>query len=84
MNYMSAKEAKIMLINDEHLMETSEVSKRMGINAKMVRELIKYGLLPAIRFRRTNKVVYSQFVDFLQKYTGKDIYDVLEAAKAAK
>lgn len=66
---------------EEHLMETSEVAVRMGVNRHFVHELIKFGLLPAISFTRKHKVSYLRFVEFLRRYEGMDLCIALRRAK---
>ncbi len=74
---------KSLQIGDEHLMTTSEVAARMGVNIKFARDLIKAGLIPSLRFRKHSKVSYSRFVEFLKKHEGEDLYLLLDKAQLA-
>ena len=60
---------------DDVLYTVSEVSKLIKCNTNYVYDLIRKGLLPALKLG-SYKVRKAALLDFLEKYEGKDLTDL--------
>lgn len=60
---------------DKMLYSVKEVSATLGVNVHIVYELIKKGLLPAMKLGSL-KVRKKTLDDFLEKYDGMDLSDL--------
>lgn len=60
---------------DDVLYTVSEVSKLIKCNTNYVYELIRKGLLPALKLG-SYKVRKAALLEFLEKYEGKDLTDL--------
>lgn len=63
----------------DRLMSTKEVAERLGTGTPMVMNMIRTGMLPAIRFRTVSKIRKASFEKFLNDWDGKDILTEVDA-----
>ncbi len=63
---------------NDYLLGSDEIAKRLGCNRNFVGALINSGLLRALRFGRTRKVRNSTLNEFLKKYEGYDLHELVK------
>jgi len=71
-------------VDEERLMSIHETAAKMGCSQQLVRDLIHYGYLRALRFGRNQKVIYSTFVSFLHEHDGQDVIQLVSGRKEAE
>ena len=69
-------------MENDYLLGTDEIAKRLGCNRNFVGDLINSGLLNALRFGRTRKVRNSTLNQFLQKYDGCNLHELVKKTPA--
>lgn len=77
------EEQKSIDPNLDYLMETPEIAKLLGCNKNFVGELIKYGLLTALKFNRIRRVRKTTFNKFLEDFDGCDLHELVQSKKIA-
>ena len=70
-----------IFINDDadRLMSMEETASRLGTSRNFIKRLTDAGLLPSLVFKaRRRRISKISFNEFVKKYQGYDLYEVLE------
>lgn len=65
----------------DRLMNVEEVAARIKCGPDIVRALIRYGLLKAVKIKSRYRIRSFRFNQFLEELEGRDLYKILEEAK---
>lgn len=75
------KEKLLTSYDGDQLLGIPEAAEVLGSSPACVRELVNYGLLPAIGFGRLKRIRKFALNKFLEQYDGQDIFMVLAKAR---
>lgn len=72
---------KVVYDSMDQLMSVPDVADKLGTSQAFVRRLIKLNLLPTIYFGRYPRVRKFSLNAFLERFEGKDLINIVEAAE---
>lgn len=82
---MAEGNTKVTVIMDsaDELLSVPDVTKRIGTEPNFVRDLLKTGLLPCIRFGRYKRIRKFALNEHLKQWEGLDLTELVATRKAA-